>query len=309
MKNSARMTLLALQAAKSRLASSNRYGASSCCSKHSQPQKRQKRKAQMIRLARSTYFVTLLAIVAAIASPCRAGTILLPSAVFTGNVNNITIYAPGTYTSVNYGGPGAIDTTTMKEFYRNGYSMISASGSAAPYPYHGSSGAGGVVSYFFIVSGSKSELVPLIFTGKGSTSATGFTANAWAAFETPAGTLAACSVTATSGSSCGSVTASSFSSTLQGNVIPGTIYEIDVAIMGSTTGGTTSGGSWAANVDPEVMIDPSFADKNLFSLQFSPLGASEPSSISLLSLSCAAVIASFRSARARRPGAAPGVKR
>jgi hypothetical protein len=136
------------------------------------------------------------------------------------------------------------------------------------------------VTFFFAVVGSKSERVPIIFNASGSASYIGAGSSANVTFETPVGDLSACSMGPAAGQCTPGVP--SFSSFLHGTVNPGTMYQISVAISGFVVSDIP--GSWNASVDPQVAIDPSFADASDFTLEFSPnpmSAAPEPSSMLL----------------------------
>ena len=145
------------------------------------------------------------------------------------------------------------------------------------------------------MSGAISESVPLIFTATGSTSGS----FAQAEFQViPMGVLAtAC----TPVGACGGGVPSSFSGPLHGEATPGTVYQVTVSIRGGASGT----GSWAASVDPQVQIDPSFADASDFTLQFSPSAQSavpEPSSMSCLGVCLLVGIAGVLARRQKRCG-------
>ena len=125
-----------------------------------------------------------------------------------------------------------------------------------------SSGGLGLVYFYFSVAplGAVSEPVPLIFTGSGSTSASGLDSGANAVFDTPGGVLYACSGVE---GFCGAKP-SSFSGTLTYDAIPNALYDIEVI----ANGGSSVGG-FSATVDPMVEIDPTFADAADFALEFS----------------------------------------
>jgi hypothetical protein len=237
---------------------------------------------------------------------------LIPPVQFFGQIGASTISAPGTYT---------IGPTTVTLSYHDGEASISGSGST---PYHGANEGGSAgVTYYFEVFGSKSEQVPLIFTGSGSTSISSITYPGTGDFEGTQFAIAGYNLPlglglpeyrggyedlintcSGSGGAIPGITCqnqNSFSFSLSADATPGTIYEIDVSAGGSAV----FVGSWAASVDPQVEIDPSFADASDFTLEFSPNPPSavpEPSSMPLLLLVCLGVGALlwFRSARARR---------
>ncbi len=160
-----------------------------------------------------------------------AGPITGP--VFSGNANNITINAPGTYISTNFS--GGVNTTTITESYNLGESAVSGSGSVTS----GSSGGGGEVDYFFEVipvSGSYSGTVPLIFTASGMISSTpSLGPTAEALFEVPGipGTLfRACNDGCTGGAS-----SSSFNVNLSASANQLTQYQVTVSIRGGALRG------------------------------------------------------------------------
>jgi hypothetical protein len=220
--------------------------------------------------------------------------------VFSGQVNCsssiIQTDSPGTFSFPNS------NCITATLGYADGDASASITGVSLG---GGAYSTGGTleVQYFFEVVGSISEPVPLILSATGSSSDTGgsFFAGeaavyASATFETPFGSLSAC----TESSECG-FSPASFSSSVTGNGTPGTIYEIDVAAGGGA--GSFFAGSWTASIDPQVMIDPNFADAGDFTLEFSPNPAGfapEPSSFSLLVLCCFTVLGGGVFVRGRR---------
>jgi hypothetical protein len=188
--------------------------------------------------------------------------------------------------------------------YQDGVASITASG----YNTNGSyaSTVSTEVTYYFEVVGSISEPVPVDISGSASASTTCVNVNecsvyGTASLDTPFEDATACSSNLVAGGGgCSVATPTNieenpFSLTLTGDVNPGAIYEIDV-----TAGGTSNsylGSSFSASIDPQVTIDPSFADASDFTLEFSPNPASavpEPSSMSLLLVICLGFGAALR---------------
>jgi hypothetical protein len=213
---------------------------------------------------RGLYGAILAAVIVAMAVPCCAD--IIPQAEFGGQV----IFGSGPSCCLNPNGPGtftinvdAADFIMATLLYQDGEASISGNGSETPNTVSQITDLH--ITFFFAAFGSISESVPLIFTASGSTSQTGSNSTANATFVSPGGTLSACSMGSAEGQ-CAPGVPTSFSSTLFANATPGTIYQIEVAIGGSTV----LGGAWAASVDPQVEINPSFADASDFTLQFSP---------------------------------------
>jgi hypothetical protein len=250
----------------------------------------------------------LLGAAAFAAVPCRAD--IIPNAVFSGQVSCGS--GPSATQQTDSSGTFSTGCATATLSYLNGTASIMASGYNTNDTYN--SVVSTEVSFFFEAVGSKSEPVPVDISGNGSASSTCVNVNecgiyGTASLDTPFGDATACSsnlVAGDGGCSVGTPTnieKNPFSLTLSGDITPGTIYEVDV-----TAGGTSAsfaGSSFTASMDPQVVIAPSFADANDFTLEFSPNPPStvpEPSSISLLLvvfLGLGAVLR-FRSAKAGR---------
>lgn len=267
------------------------------------------------------YAMILMAAAASTAVPCRADVVVLPDAVFSGQVNcgagpGVQTDSAGTF-SVSAGCATAtlsyrvvpVQGTTV-----SGEASVTASGNntkvtGAGIGYY-SSGVSAEVTYFFEVVGSISEPVPVDISASGSASATSANNSdvyGTAGIITPFGDATACSSPSLGACPVPSPTVgivqNPFSVTLRGNVTPERIYEIDVSAGGSAAG--FFGSSFSASIDPQVSIDPSFADAQDFSLEFSPNPPSlapEPSSMPLLLVSCLilAMALRLRSARRRR---------
>jgi hypothetical protein len=178
-----------------------------------------------------------------------------------------TLFTPGTVTGAvsSFGGSEASSATAG---YSGGIGSASGSGTSTGGPGTPNSGGQAEVNFFFEVGGAAPGVttVPLIFIGTGSTSASGTRAEANAWFETPGGNLIACSASGALAGICGSSPAS-YSSSIFYSASPNTVYGIEVVAFGGSVAGT---GSWSDSVDPEVEIDPSFAEAGAFTLNFSP---------------------------------------
>lgn len=226
----------------------------------------------------------LLAVAAALAVPSASYADGIPAAVIEVTaVGGTPILTAGTVTGTACNGSLGCETSTMTVSYAGGSAAASGSGSASG-ENPANSGGTGVVTYYFSVDCSiatcPSELVPLIFTGSGSTSASGPDTEALGQFYTPGGALYACSATGYAVGVCGSEP-SSFSGSVDYNAVQGGLYDIEIIASGSSSLGTAS---WTASVDPMIEIDPNFADASDFSLEFSPNPPSvpEPSTFLLL---------------------------
>jgi hypothetical protein len=208
----------------------------------------------------------------------RAQTI--PAAVYEVAADGgVTILTAGTVTGSGCNGTDGCQSSTMTASYAGGGASASGSGSASGVNPANTGGLG-VVTFYFSVVGSSSEPVPLIFTGSGSTSASGPAAEAQAQFFTPGGALYGCSATGGDVGACGAEPAS-FSGSIDYSVSPNTLYDVEIIAAGSSSSGT---GNWSASVDPMVVIDPTFADIGKFTLDFSPSPMTptpEPSSLLL----------------------------
>lgn len=129
--------------------------------------------------------------------------------------------------------------------------------------------------------------IPVITTVSGHASATGTMASA--AITTPGGTLVACAgfLLTPDGApfiDCGDKP-SSFSGTTTGTLQPGRPDVIHMSAVGGGKNFIYTAASYLATVDPMVVIDPSFAYKDLYTLSVSqdPAGmVPEPASVVLL---------------------------
>jgi hypothetical protein len=225
--------------------------------------------------------------------PPPSVTLQATGATSTSTSGSIT----GTTTNIVIEGGTQISTATAA--YGLGDASVSASGSTVGGENTAVSSAEAVVIFFVeaVQTGSTPvpvSQVPLIFSGSVTTSATGTQAASSASFETPAGSIDACSK---SNGPCGSQASNSGTSTY--NALPGSIYDIEVNAGGGSGVGS---GTWFASADPEVEIDPSFAFAGDFTLEFSPDGTSsgggttpppsvpEPSNLAQLSVGLSALL-------------------
>jgi hypothetical protein len=151
------------------------------------------------------------------------------------------------------------------------------------------------VFFYFSVVGSKSETVPLLFTGSVSaTSANPNSTGAAASFDFPGGQFEACS----SGPAEACVPGGSKSIFTTYNADPNSLYFASVS-AGGTFGRQESiwtlmdlQESWNASADMRIQIDPTFADAKDFKLEFSPNppGVPEPGSLLLLGTGLLALV-------------------
>jgi len=232
------------------------------------------------------YGMMLSAVAAFIAVPCSAD--IIPNAVFSGQVTCDSGLPAQTDSAGTFSTGCAMATLS----YQDGEASITVSGYNTDGMF--TSGVSTEVTYYFEVVGSTSEPVPLDISGSGSASATSannFAVYGSAGFITPFGDATACSSPQVGACPVPSPTVgivqNPFSVTLDGDVTPGRIYEIDVSAGGDANG--FFGSSFSASIDPQVTIDPSFADASDFTLEFSPNPTSavpEPSSTSLLLVIC-----------------------
>ena len=127
--------------------------------------------------------------------------------------------------------------------------------------------AGGTEQYYFVVNGPPNANVLLNIVGSVSASTGGdpaspFPAAASASLDSPGGVLSACS--SVEAGSCGTVPSSAGLNT-QFQVTTGSVQAIEVSASGSAFGGT-----FQANADPTITIDPtSLAKYPTLSLAFS----------------------------------------
>ena len=153
--------------------------------------------------------------------------------------------------------PAAIFTLEATGAHGLGDASVSANGSTDGGLNTAVSSAHAVVIYYVeaVQTGNTPvpvSQVPLIFSGTVTTAASGIQAASSASFETPGGSIDACS---SSTGPCGSPSASN-SGTINYNALAGMIYDIEVNAGGGSGVGS---GIWSASADPQVAIDPSFA--------------------------------------------------
>ncbi len=255
-----------------------------------------------LRVSRSRNLLLILAAGLALA---------LPSASYADDVAPpvVTLQATGAQsltttgsvfgTTTNIVFEGGTQTSSATAAYGLGDASVSANGSTVGGENTAVSSAEATVIYYLQavqISGTpvSVDVVPLILSGTVTTSASGIQAAASASFETPAGSIEACS---SSSGPCGGTGANS--ATLTYNAAPGAIYDIEVNAGGGSGVGS---GIWFASADPEVEIDPSFAYAKDFTLEFSPAATSgtgtnpaptvpEPSNLGLLSVGLSALLA------------------
>jgi hypothetical protein len=242
----------------------------------------------MRRLSTDFAWLILSAVAVVVALPVNSHADSIPAAIFEVEaIGGITISTAGTVsgTAFNGGSEGGTASDTATASYGGGDASVSASGSTVGGVATANSAGQGMVTYFLMVAriaGSGSELVPLIFTGSGTTSASGPFTTAYAYFETPGGQLYACSASGSAVGTCGTLPSSN-SGSIDYSVSSNTLYDVQVIASGSSGLGS---GTWSASVDPQVEINPSFADANDFTLEFSPGAPSaitpEPSSTLML---------------------------
>ncbi len=241
-------------------------------------------------------WIVLSAIAMAVAVPFSTYADTIPPAVFLANAEGTspTITAPGTVTGEVCDIDGCSGSTVTIS-YANGNASASGSGWASG-PNPPNSGGGGEIIFYFSVECSivtcPSETVPLIFTGSGSSSASGPYTEALAYFSTLGGTLAACSATGSAVAACGTYP-SAFSGFTTFSVSPDILY----SVLSEFTGATVGSGSWSYSVDGTVKINPSFADAGDFALEVSPNPATvpEPSSLWLLGTALLALLGAVKS--------------
>jgi hypothetical protein len=252
---------------------------------------------QTKRRALSSFAWFILSAIAAAAVPAASYADVVPSAqIQVEAVGGITIYTAGTVsgTGFNGGSEGGSSSGTATASYSGGSASVSASGSTSGGIATANSFGTASVVFYLIVSGSAPDVttVPLIFSGNDTTSASGPEAEAQGDFETPGGQINSCSASGVYAGRCGSQPSSN-SGSLDYNATPGELLVMSFLATGVSSLGT---GSWSASVDPEVEIDPSFADASDFALEFSASSSSvpEPSSTLPLCIGLLAVLGAVR---------------
>jgi hypothetical protein len=142
----------------------------------------------------------------------------------------------GTTTNVVF--DGGTQTSSATAAYGLGDASVSANGSTVGGENTAVSSAEAVVVYYVeaVQTGSTPvgvSVVPLIFSGSVTTSASGTQAAASASFETPGGEIDACSK---SNGSCGGTGANA--GTINYNAAPGSIYDVEVNAGGGSGAGS-----------------------------------------------------------------------
>jgi hypothetical protein len=211
-------------------------------------------------------------------SEAKASNIDIPATVFSANGSLVA--GPGTYTIAD--GFGDFGSAVVN---------VDGSGSATVSSITNQSftSAGWTTQYFFAVEGSVNESVPLQFS---ATFSTGGNADAVEDVAGVGGNVLGlnqfvCTISNVQGS-CGSYPPN-FAGSIDFSVASNTVFEIET----EASAGALNGFAFA-NVDPIMVIDPSFPDAGLFTIfygpGFSPAGSpvSEPGGIFLLGSSLAA---------------------
>jgi hypothetical protein len=192
--------------------------------------------------------------------------------------------------------------------YSDGNASVSGAGSlfcgGCEPPQQPVESGDGQVFFYFSVVGSKSETVPLLFTGSvTATSANPSFTGAAASFDFPGGQFTACPPVEPPICVPGGSKVSIFTTY---NAVPNSLYFASVTI-GASFGRQESiwttqelQESWNASADMRVQIDPTFADAKDFKLEFSPNppGVPEPGSLLLLGIALL-VLAGFNQKRFR----------
>ena len=142
------------------------------------------------------------------------------------------------------------------------------------------------VTFSFSVIGSKSETVPLIFTGFGdATMSTGSEASsAFAYVNTPGGDFTACFIAGIPPCYYQGLS-SSFSFSTNYNASPNFLYNVSVSGLGHGGSDFFPGSTLAFDAGLKVEIDPNFVDASDFKIEFSSAptrNVQEPSSLLML---------------------------
>lgn len=243
-----------------------------------------------MRLVKSGFtWCILLLIAAGMAAPLPTFADGIPPAVISASVSGgPSISTVGTVTGSGCIPDAFCQASSVSVSYANGDASVSgnASMSCTPacefVPGQPDSGGQGSVTFYFSVVGSKSETVPLLFTGKGDafTLSAGDAAVAEASVNTPSGNFDACH-----SETCLSVGGppDHFSFSTIYNASPNHVYVASVSADGSGLSVPMDFLNFSA--DLKVQIEPSFVDASDFKLEFSPPSSSnvsEPGSLLLL---------------------------
>ena len=257
--------------------------------------------------------LSLAAILAFAALPSVARADGVPSAGFSGSASgsNASLSGPGTLngSACSPGPEGGCESGTVTLAYSGGNASASASGTTSGGNGVPNAVADGVVFFFFIVSGPANTEVPLIFSGSGSTSASGVYATSQSQFYSPGGFFDACSESGVPGAcsnGAGGLEPTSYAGQKFASISSNTLEDIEVIVGGGSTLGS---GSWSASVDPTIEINPTFADAGEFTIEFSPdiitvpPSMPEPATWALLLIGIGVLFCGTQLRRSRLPGA------
>ncbi len=241
-----------------------------------------------MKLLKSTCLgVILLPFATLLAAPSSTYANDISAAVISAAIGDggPSISNAGTVTQSLCNDQGACEHTFMTVTYADGTASVSGGGLIGGLPYFlgPPSEASGSVTFYFSVVGSKSESVPLIFTGSGLPfyfNPARIEQSVSAEIHDPAGDFQAC---VSAGFGICNPTSFSFSDTF--NAAPNDVYGVTVIGDGGLLCPCTVGGSWSVNVNFGVAIDPSFVDARDFNLDFGPASnVPEPASLVMLAI-------------------------
>jgi hypothetical protein len=235
------------------------------------------KKMYLLKRIRSMFVIAVLGV----GGSLKASPITVENAVFYVLAEGgIAISAPGTVTGMacTTGPEGGCESSSASMMYSDGDGSGSVQGTTSGGTGVASASATATATYYLEVVGPTDIDVPLLITASGSTSANGPEALGRSLVLFAGGEFVACSGTGLDAAVCengsGQPYPTSFSGTQSLTVESNTLADVGVSLSGDSELGS---GSFSANVDPTVEIDPTFADASEFTLVFSPdVSAPEP---------------------------------
>jgi hypothetical protein len=243
-------------------------------------------------ILRASFVVFPLTLYSAAAQATVITPITVPAGIFEVFAAGVPpIFTPGAVagTGTNPGPEGGSESSFATLSYNNGDITGSVNGSTVGGVATADASAQSSATIYFYASGPANVLVPLVLAASGTTSASGPATEAQVQVSSAGGSFVACSATGGQVGACGSEP-TSFSGVKDFSLTSDVLSDYGVIITGDSALGT---GSFSANLDPMITIDPTFLTNNPeFSLVFSPnvggpTPVPEPVSLALLSTALA----------------------